>query len=184
MPTTLGHWEQLADPMPKIGRVVCDGGIARVNPSPDGGMWAFRARGVCGTLVAEAVGVVLPSEIGMTTVSNNLTEALAVLIALEWLPAGWSGEVRTDSLNAIRVFRDDPEREWLPRDIVERAGEALDRVGRITWTLVKGHPLKKHIVRSHAGETVLSAKGYPYCLDNHWADEACTQAWKTYKESK
>lgn len=182
MPLFLQHCEQHIIPLPpkeRIARVTCDGGVAEKNPSPHGGMWAWRSRTADGQIVAEASGIVLAAEVDLTPkqVTNNFTEVLAVLIALEWLPAGWAGEVRTDSLITIRCFRNLKPRVWLPKSINTRMVNAVARLGQLSHTLLNGHPTKAQVAQLSQGVALTGERGYPLCLDNHWCDMACQAAW-------
>lgn len=191
MPTTLpvDCLERLTDN--PVAAVTADGGCRLCNPSPWGGMWAFRYTDAAGSVVAQASGVVTVAEaFPLTTVTNNFTETLALLLALEGMPAGWSGVARTDSLNAIRVFQNyrDPKKVaaqtvWLPLDIIARVRAVRERLGPFTYELLAGHPdkVKGAVARLEAGETVISDRGYPFCIHNHWCDKSCQAAWHIYE---
>ena len=152
-------------------------------------MWAFRHTNAAGEPVLQASGVVLVAEVfPLTTVTNNLTETLALLLGLEQLPDGWSGKARTDSLNAIRVFQNYRDAKkvkaqavWLPLDLIARVAAVRDRLGKLDFELLAGHPSKADVARMEAGEKVIGDRGYPHCLHNHWADLACQAAWHTYE---
>ena len=184
MPTTIGHCERFSREDDTPAAVTADGGCRIQNPSPYGGMWAFRITNRRGLPLVQARGVVLPCEVSpLTTVSNNLTETLAVLVGLEYLPAGWSGLVRTDSLNAIRVIRDiGKPRNWLPADILTRVHAVRNKLGKLDYELLAGHPKASHLALMRAGQACASARGYAYCLHNHWAHQACNEAWSEYEQ--
>lgn len=184
-----GRLERLAPADTPIAAVTADGGCRLKNPSEFGGMWAFRQTSKSGEVIAQASGIVLVSEVfPLTTVTNNLTETLALLIALESLPDGWSGRARSDSLNAIRVFQNyrDPKKVaaqevWLVLDVIARVRRVRERLGRLDFELLAGHPPKAIVEAMRAGESHTSERGYPYCLHNHWCDLACQVAWHLYE---
>lgn len=172
--------EQSSEP---VARVVADGGCRLCNPSKIGGMWAYRHLDAAGRVVRQSYGVVTVADVfPLTTVTNNLTETLALLLALEDLPDVWSGVVASDSLNALRVFENpDKARDHLPADILARCRAVANRLGAPVFELISGHPSKAEIERMTAGERVTSERGYPYDLHNVWCDEACKLAWHEYE---
>jgi ribonuclease HI len=194
MPTSLGRYETLPTADTKPAAITADGGCRLSNPSTHGGMWAFRLTNAAGEPIIQAAGVVLVREVSpLTTVTNNLTETLALLIGLEFLPDGWSGRIRSDSLNALRVFqnyRDEKKlrnmRVWLPADFLRRITAVRERLGAVTYELLGGHPgrQKGALALLHAGQTVKNHRGYPFCLHNHWCDEAATAAWGIYESEQ
>jgi ribonuclease HI len=187
MPLTLQDFETLSSE--PITAVTADGGCRLKNPSVHGGMWAMRWTDAASRPVRQASGVVTVAEVfPLTTVTNNLTETLALLIGLEAMPDGWTGKGRTDSLNAIRVFLNIGEpkklknlRVWLTSDILDRVRRVLERLGKIDFELLSGHPSAADVLRLEAGEAVLSERGYPYCIHNHWCDTALPGAWHRYE---
>lgn len=185
MPTMLpeGCLERFAVDDQVITALTADGGCRLSNPSPYGGMWAFRHTNAAGEPVAQAAGVVTVAELfPLTTVSNNVTETLALLIGLEALPDGWAGKVRSDSLNALRVFTNlASDRPHLTAEILARCRAVGLRLGKFSFELLAGHPTKKELALLRVGQVVKSERGYPYCLHNFWADGACVQAWHDYE---
>src|ERR1044072_235490 len=84
-----------------LDAVYTDGGVIGSNPSLIGGTWAFCY--VKNDLFVDArSGSVTPEVIGLAHVSNNFTELLAIIEALENLPAGWEGSLFTDSEGSLR----------------------------------------------------------------------------------
>lgn len=185
MPTSLpaGCLERFPVADEIVTAVTADGGCRLSNPSPYGGMWAFRFTNAAGEVVAQAAGVVLVSEVfPLTTVTNNVTETLALLVALEALPDKWAGKVRSDSLNALRVFTNPAtDRPHLTAEMMARVRAVAARLGKLTFELLAGHPAKKELALLRAGQLVKSERGYPFCLHNVWCDQACSQAWHDYE---
>lgn len=166
-----------------VVRVVADGGCRLKNPSDVGGMWAFRHIDDEGRVTRQSYGVILVEDVfPLTTVTNNLTETLALLLALEALPDAWNGLVCSDSQNAIRVFQNpNKDREHLTADVLARCRAVCKRLGKLSFKLLCGHPTKDEIRRMEAGETVVGERGYPYCLHNVWCDTACRLAWHEFE---
>ncbi len=184
MPLTLGKYHTHDVDDTRVVAITADGGCRLANPSKHGGMWAFRHLNRAHQAVREACGAVTVPEVSpLTTVTNNFTEVLAVLIALEFLPDGWSGKVRTDSLHTIRVFRDDYDRYWLIEGVKLRIVNVLDRLGDLSYELLAGHPSKKEIALMEAGiQCFKGPKQYPYCLHNHHLDSVLLpKAWSDHE---
>jgi ribonuclease HI len=87
--------------------VYCDGGVIGSNPSAMGGTWAFVL--VFSEIInlvtkievpysIESSGVITPADVDLPSVSNNVSEIVAALNALEILPADWAGTLYSDSL--------------------------------------------------------------------------------------
>lgn len=160
----------------KIVAVYCDGGVIRKNPSSIGGTWAWCAVDAEGSRVASDSGVVIPKP--GRTVSNNHTEQIALVKAMEALPEGWSGRFYSDSQVALgRVFLN-----WatnnLPGNIIARTNAALLRLGKCDWRLLQGHPTKAELESGWGKKRDL-----PVSIHNVWCDQECTRQAKAYLES-
>ena len=181
------HWELALpgwkDSAARVRTLYCDGGLALSNPSPAGGSFAF-----CGveTLdprplvegetpggldagverVIEAHGYILPHELGMPLVTNNHTELIAAVCALEAMPPGWSGRLCSDSGCTLgRLFRGERLKN-VPGWLSARMGQALARVGAVEPVLLKGHPKRPDLALGWK-------EGKPVSEHNVWCDEAC-----------
>ena len=151
-------------------RAYADGGCIGINPSPDGGTWAFRLIGFGEVILAERSGIVLPAEAGLPTISNNYTELLACLRALQSLPDGWEGVLHTDSqVTLLRLTRDRPSFNGIPEEMVEETWRQRKRMGKLTLVLLDGHPTRAHLL---AG---VGKRGYPVSEHNVACDKACTR---------
>lgn len=162
----------------KVDRLYCDGGCIGPNPSVLGGTWAIRL--LHGEdILYEAAGHILVEESGMETVSNNLTEMLALVNGLEILPEDWIGTVYSDSLITLgRAFK---EYKWnnIPLWLFQRFGRAVARLKNwavIDWVLLQGHPTKKELA---AG---IGSKGYPVSIHNVWCDKACNLVSENFRK--
>lgn len=159
--------------------VYADGGVARVNPSPFGGMWAWchvrypATPGGTPSPVSEVVrsasGVVRAGELMPGPVSNNLTEFLALLLGLEALPDGWSGLVCSDSGVTLGRFErhHTAGMKGIPPALVGRLTAVRARLGGLTFRLLGGHPTRADLDRGRRKD------GKPVSPHNVWCDRAC-----------
>lgn len=132
--------------------VYADGGVININPSPHGGTWACifvdLATGPApgGTIILTASGIVTPNDIGLPTVSNNLTELLACVEAMERLPDGWGGVIHTDSyVTLCRLANANPSFSGIPDHLRTRTWTARRRLGRFSVALLDGHPTRAQL---------------------------------------
>lgn len=115
-------------------------------------------------------------------VSNNFTEALALLLAFECLPDGWTGRVHSDSKVAIRAHMraaepDMPRPDWLPRPIWDRMVAARERLAPMTFHLLGGHPSAAELAAGQRPD------GKPVSEHNVFCDKAATAAGRAYLAS-
>lgn len=155
----------LANPS-KVGGSFAFCGVATLDPRPllafacPGGLDAGRER------VIEARGYILRHELGLPLVTNNHTELIAAVCALEAMPPGWSGRLCTDSNCTIgRMFRGERLKN-VPGWLSARMAAALKRAGRVEPVLLKGHPPRRALA-----DGWLSGK--PVSEHNVWCDLAC-----------
>jgi ribonuclease HI len=64
-----------------------DGGVIGHNPSKIGGTWAFVIVDEKGKVLHKDAGVYVPEEMGTSTVTNNQTELVAILLGMQWANA-------------------------------------------------------------------------------------------------
>ena len=85
----------------KTPRIYCDGGVISKNPSPLGGTWCWVLVSYENDPEGERVdfdcGLILPSDVGLEKITNNLTELYAAHQALVYMPKGFTGLFYTDS---------------------------------------------------------------------------------------
>lgn len=156
---------------PDIIAVYADGGVIGINPSPVGGTWAWCHVNAAGERIQTASGIVRPWG-NMKAITNNLTEMIALVLALEALPAGWSGQIYSDSKITLgRVFLN-----WrcdgIPMALQARMHVATDRLGVYQWWLLDGHPTRAQLA---AG---IGKRGQPVSEHNVWCDHACCEQAK------
>jgi ribonuclease HI len=172
----------------------CDGGVISKNPSTLGGTWAWRAVTDHGHVIEERSGwVAAPVK---RPITNNHTEQIAITLALEAMPDGWSGVLYSDSMIALgRVFLG-----WrgnnLPKNIQQRSDAARKRLGWIDCILLKGHPNKSMLKAGYCYEyshryyfelqenEKRAACVFPVSEHNVWCDEACAYSARNFHESR
>lgn len=188
-----------------VQEVYADGGLAGPkNPAPEGGTWAwchvrFEDRGEPArpapalpaglrTLVASDYGYVVPEFFGTPAAGNNQMEALAVLLALEALPNGWTGIVHTDSGLTITRFRSvcavtmghqdyTAAMVGLPQWFVARMFDVARRLGPLTWINLSGHATAAEIATGIKYKPKPGGpEAWPVSPFNVWCDQHCTKA--------
>ena len=142
--------------------IYTDGGVISKNPSPIGGTWAWCwvRKGKC---VYYKSGVILAHE--YRTISNNFTELVAAVKAIESVPRDWNGVLYTDSAVTKARMTTGTRFEGVPNEL--RLNVLKLRRGR-KWTvqLVAGHPTKKHLREGHKN-------GAPVSKHNVFCDYLC-----------
>lgn len=149
------------------GELFCDGGVIAVNPSPHGGTWAW-------VLVerdfptAKGSGVVLPEHYGLPKVTNNLTELVAAVQALDTVGPKWDGVLWTDSKVTLHRLTDGQGFAGIPQALRLQV-LALRRQRKWSVRLVGGHPTKAELACGS------KANGTPTSVWNQWCDHRCRQ---------
>lgn len=161
--------------MSGIVALYCDGGVVGRNPSLLAGTWAWCAVNESGERIIERGGFV-PSPPGRP-VTNNHTEQIAIVLALEAMPDGWSGLVCSDSMIALgRVFMGWKTKN-LPENIKQRATVAMSRLGNVEPQLLQGHPTKKDLASG-----IGAKRGFPVSIHNVWCDHECGRQAKIFQQ--
>jgi ribonuclease HI len=162
----------------KIVSVYADGGVIGSNPSAIGGTYAYRLieeDGEVGHYIDGAF--VLTARENGGTVTNNQTEMMGVLSALELVPDDFAGTVYSDSQVTLgRVFMG---WKWanVPKFMHEKYQALRARLinfNNIKYVLLDGHPTKAQL---QAGK---GKRGQPVSEHNVWCDHACTEAGEKY----
>ncbi len=153
------------------GMLYADGGVIGPNPSPIGGTWAWCLVDEQGARVAADSGTLLQADVGLPTVTNNVTELYALIVGCEALPTGWRGVVCSDSwISLQRVFRG-AKLNHVPLWLCQRLG-ALLKSGRLadcTYELLDGHPTRAEL------ESGIGKRGHRVSEHNVFCDSACTK---------
>lgn len=147
--------------------VFADGGVIQHNPSDYGGTWGCCHVDQDDVRVLEMGGVILPSEVETTGVTNNQSEFMAMLQALEALPDGWSGKACSDSNITLMRFFGCAKMRGIPVVWGQRMSRVLGRLGTITPVLLSGHPTRAHLASG------VGKHGTPVSVHNAWCDKRC-----------
>jgi ribonuclease HI len=154
----------------EIAAIYCDGGVIAKNPSPYGGTWAWVAVDAAGELVRQDSGT-----IDARGITNNVTEFVAAIYALEAVPQGWSGTLYSDSQVTLgRLFHG-----WalggLGVRLINRGSAVLKRLGKVEPVLLQGHPTKADL---EAG--IDKKRGLPVSRFNQLCDQECQRLARRY----
>lgn len=137
--------------------VYADGGVIGKNPSPIGGTWCYIWTKEDKATDNHCDGSITAAEMGTPTVTNNQTELLAVVRAMENLPKNWKGTVWTDSRCTIARMRSPKSKmrgipEWLEREVrlIQK------RMPHARYEYISGHPTQNELAagKSHDGHPV------------------------------
>lgn len=159
--------------MSNIIAIYCDGGVILRNPSTIGGTWAWCAVDAEGNRIIERGGVVRAP--AGREITNNHMEQIAICLALEAMPEGWSGIVHSDSQIALgRIFKGWRTKN-LPAGIGLRSAKALARLGKLTSILLQGHPTKADLERG-----IGAKRNLPVSIHQVWCDKECGRQAQRY----
>jgi ribonuclease HI len=159
----------------RIVAVYADGGVVDANPSPFGGVWAWCAVDEHDERIVRRSGFVPNTETHQMT--NNNTEIIALVKALEALPDGWSGLVCSDSKIALGTLFWGYNARKQPACIVKRGMAAVARLGTIETMLLQGHPTKEDLCNGIGKKRKL-----PVSKHNVWCDKQCNLEKKLWKK--
>lgn len=160
------------DPTAKVVAVFCDGGLIGMNRY--GGTWAWCGVDEDGFRVQWDSGFV-PQPSPDRPVTNNHTEQIAIVKALEAMPKNWSGLVYSDSKIALgRVFRGYRTKN-LPQNIIDRTLEAYKNAGIIEPVHLQGHPTREDLENGIGKKRNLEVS-----IHNVWCDLECERQREAY----
>lgn len=145
-----------------------DGATVGPNPSSVGGAWAYVLLDGLERVVAGSSSCVVPADVRLPRVTNNMVEMLAAVNALENLPVGWDGVLRTDSyVTLCRLHKVKRKCQGFPDWLRVRLDVAKSRVGLFIVELVAGHPTAEQL------DLGCDEKGVPVSRWNVWCDDEC-----------
>lgn len=134
-----------------ITHIYCDGGVVWKNPSPIGGSWAFALVDKYDECLYYESGFVQSTP--NRNITNNVSEQIAIVKALEHMPQGWSGTVCSDSQVALgRAFLG-WKRNGLPNNVSKRLDLAILSLGKLDFELLQGHPTCYELASSIGART-------------------------------
>lgn len=152
-----------------MNALYCDGGVIGKNPSEVGGTYAYRIL-TDGHVIKDGSGVMVPVQAELPTITNNLTEMLALVRGLQALPFSWNGAVYSDSQITLgRAFQGWKWKNiptWLHHEYQEQRRRLMNWT-QIRWILLQGHPTRSELA---AG---VGSRGYPVSEHNVWCDKEC-----------
>lgn len=141
--------------------VYADGSTIQANPSPIGGAFAW-CHVQHSERIVEAGGIIPAGWLGLAKVTNNLSELVAAVEAVESLPDGCECVLYSDS--RITLHRLNHAEKWngIPDELRFRAEAVKPRIWRVK--LLAGHPTKKQLANGRG------RKGYLVSVHNVWCD--------------
>ena len=169
--TTAGYAHHVNTKQCVAVAVYCDGGVIGRNPSEVGGTWAWCTVNAAGEVLERDSGVIE----GLCT--NNVSEFVAAVRALEHLPNKWRGQLCSDSAVTLGRLCAGWALQNLPPEWIERGARQLKRLGPLRPVLLQGHPTKEELA-----EGVGKRNGYPVSVHNVWCDEECGRQAVKYRE--
>lgn len=169
----------------QTAEVFCDGGVIKVNPSPHGGTWAYYLLDENGVEIGAGSGFVLPANApcptsanywhcGLETVSNNVTELVAVVFALQHLPEDFDGVLHSDSHVTLCRMRHGKSWKGVPQSLIEAAMIERERHSNVQYVLLDGHPTAKQL------EAKIGKRGNPCSPWNVKCDKRCGELAKLF----
>lgn len=156
-----------------VVELYCDGGLIKMNAI--GGTWAWCGVDKFGKIVVCGSGYML--ETPTKKVTNNTTEQVAIVKALEAMPPRWSGLVNSDSACALGHLMGSHFNSKLPANVAERCAMAKLRAGDFKTRLLEGHPYEVDLLRG-----IGSKRGHPVSIYNVWCDDECERQKTVYYE--
>lgn len=156
-------------------KIYCDGGVIGRNPSFHGGTWCYCWVDEEGKRIKSASGVVTPQEVeSIERITNNFTELLAALKALESVPKDWSGILYTDSKITMGRITRGSKFNGIPNDMRLRTLD-IRRNRNYKVVLVAGHPTRLELENG-----VRARNGLPTSIHNCFCDEECGKRAKDF----
>jgi hypothetical protein len=111
----------------------------------------------------------------LPTITNNLTELLAVVKGLEAMARGWQGILYSDSKVTWWRLTTSSKFNNIPSELSKKC-LALRRNKLWTPILCGGHPKPADL------EVGYDHRGLPVFTHNVWCDKRCTELAKRFKE--
>lgn len=133
-----------------------------------------------GLQIASAGGLILPSQYGLRDITNNLTEMVAALSAIDAWPDGYTGVLYLDSEVTMNRIWDNWKLEGLPSTLVGwlRRVKRGAKVEQLSPQLVAGHPTQRDLARGY------DVKRRPVSPWNVWVDLECQRFAQQYLEQR
>lgn len=162
-----------------IHSIYVDGGVIGKNPSYKGGTWCWCHVNPEGERVNWKCGIITPDDLGLTVISNNITELMAAIRGLESVPKSWEGTIYTDSSCTLSRLTKSNSFKGLPQWMIRRTVE-LRRNRKWDIKLVAGHPNPEELTQGF----LLNRKNTKRYVSEHnvFCDEQCTRIGSLYAQ--
>lgn len=154
--------------------IYTDGGVIGPNPSRHGCTWTFLHVSA-GQVLLKRSGIITPADLDIDEVTNNVSETIALVRALESIPADWSGVVFTDSMVARQRLLNPKLMGSLPVYLKKRVAVLQRR--KLDIRLVAGHPTEQELKQGYANRN-----RFPVSIHNVACDRECTRLAKLFLE--
>lgn len=123
------------------GNLYCDGGNIWKNPSPFGGTWSWVFV-EDGCISWRDSGIILPSDVGLPMITNNVMELYAACEAIETMAGNWKF-LYCDSMVTINRLVNKRTFKGVPESLKMRVKKL--RLDADTVRFVDGHPTKEQL---------------------------------------
>lgn len=157
-------------------RLYTDGGVIQKNPSPIAGTWAYVKTDQHNEMISCKKGILLPIDVFSKPVTNNQTELLAALYALQSIDRDDTATIFSDSAVTLgRIFNSYRWKNIPPwmHDIFRQTTQRLQYWSvhqRFGGVLLAGHPTRKELAVGKG------RNGFPVSKWNVRCDELCGEA--------
>lgn len=161
----------------KLTRLFTDGGVIKSNPSEYGGTWAWCLVQDDDIKVEVGSGIILPEEMGVRAVTNNMSELYAAIMGLEAMVEGWCGTLYTDSKVTMYRLMNSDSFKGIPTKLV---GRCLKLRRNRKWKIahIGGHPNRKALQEG------VDSRGLEVSPHNVWCDKECKRVAQKYMEER
>ena len=166
----------------EIAAAYADGGVywdgnGVGSRSTIGGAWAYCYVNPYNVRVQEASGMLLTTK-SWPTVTNNYSELVAVLKAMQGLPDGWAGTLYSDSQVTLgRISGVYQGWAGIPSKLYNLVNAERERLGAFQLVLLDGHPTQAQL-QARKGK-----RGNLVSKHNVWCDEQCKRVMEAHRLS-
>jgi ribonuclease HI len=163
--------------------VYADGGVLEPRGC-SAGSFAWIATNAAGEMIHAESGLIEANDY-IPLVTNNQTEFLALLRALESMPDGWNGRVCSDSGITLGRFGQGWRLKNIPPSWCIRLGAVLRRLDLKpeNFILHKGHPTAADLALGR-GQRERSGRWYPVNIHQEACDKMCGKMLRRYRDLK
>lgn len=167
-----------------VHEIYADGGViwdGKPGSSMIGGTFAWCHVNDAGDRIIMDSGMVYPHQCLHGKVTNNVTELVACVRAIQAAPDGFVGTLFSDSENALGRFFRGWKMKNVPYWLGKEMAEQIKRISRgdidVNYILLDGHPTKWDMQRG------IGKRGHPVSVHNAWCDDQCTVVAKSVRHN-